>query len=556
MKHPDPSRPLVRAARRAVAALLLLALPCGAAAGPSWKHSAAVQVHVHEQPLATLLRTLSAESGLPLVLSDAVKASVSGRFRGPPQQVFEELLAAHGLTQFFDGHALHVNTLGETSSRVLPLPAERVGRLRAMLAQLGIADSAPALRWLQPEPHLVVSGPPRLIQLVGELCALMEQSAVQPGAPTLKVFRLRQAWARDFSISHGGQTVELPGVATLLRRAMGLGESKSAGAGHENREGRRASLPAKGAGSLAGAGESNLGPAAAASPAAGPAPAGEAGLFSPSVTDDPGANLVIVRDTAARMPLYEALIQEFDRPQQLLEITATVIDVDASQSEQLGVNWRLQRKQGLDLAVGRPGSELAGSAAELLAGASGLSGLVGSIVLGRQNQHFSATLEAMVRDGQARLSAKPRVLTLNNHEALLESRQSFFVRVAGRDAGNLFELSAGLSMRVTPQLVGSGEAQQVKLLISIEDGTLSQERVDQVPVVNRKNLNTQAVIQLGDSLFIGGYEIEQSSQELGRVPGLGDLPLVGALFRQKEQRQRRSERMFLITPRLIGEPRP
>jgi len=147
MKHPDPSRPLVRAARRAVAALLLLALPCGAAAGPSWKHSAAVQVHVHEQPLATLLRTLSAESGLPLVLSDAVKASVSGRFRGPPQQVFEELLAAHGLTQFFDGHALHVNTLGETSSRVLPLPAERVGRLRAMLAQLGIADSAPALRW-------------------------------------------------------------------------------------------------------------------------------------------------------------------------------------------------------------------------------------------------------------------------------------------------------------------------------------------------------------------------------------------------------------------------
>jgi type III secretion protein C len=77
--------------------------------------------------------------------------------------------------------------------------------------------------------------------------------------------------------------------------------------------------------------------------------------------------------------------------------------------------------------------------------------------------------------------------------------------------------------------------------------------VDQIPVVSRQAISTQAVVGDGESLLIGGYVIEERRDGKTSVPGLSSLPIIGALFRQTSTEYRRVERMFLITPR-SGRP--
>ncbi|MFY7942891.1 MAG: hypothetical protein ACOVOX_18465, partial [Burkholderiaceae bacterium] len=142
---------------------------------------------------------------------------------------------------------------------------------------------------------------------------------------------------------------------------------------------------------------------------------------------------------------------------------------------------------------------------------------------------------------------------MDNSEAVLQSTREFFVRVAGKDQVDLFNVSLGLVMRVTPSLVEDEQGRRFKLQIRIEDGnTNSGAQVDQIPVVNRNAIATQALVGDGQSLLIGGYIIEERKNTRSGVPVLSDVPVLGWLFGQRGNEVKRVERMFLITPRKIN----
>jgi type III secretion protein C len=96
---------------------------------------------------------------------------------------------------------------------------------------------------------------------------------------------------------------------------------------------------------------------------------------------------------------------------------------------------------------------------------------------------------------------------------------------------------------------------RIKLMVSIEDGRISGEKVDQIPVVDRSTINTQAVMLEGESLLIGGMTRDANDSKVDKVPLLGDIPGIGALFRSKADSNTRIERLILITPRLIDSRR-
>jgi type III secretion protein C len=145
------------------------------------------------------------------------------------------------------------------------------------------------------------------------------------------------------------------------------------------------------------------------------------------------------------------------------------------------------------------------------------------------------------------------VLTLNNTEAVLQSTSEFFVRVAGKDQVDLFNVSLGLMMRVTPTLVDDAQGKRFKLQVRIEDGnTNSGAQVDQIPVVNRNAISTQAVVGDGQSLLIGGYTIEDQRNGKAGVPFLSEVPGLRWLFGQRTTSTKRVERLFMITPRLVS----
>jgi hypothetical protein len=152
--------------------------------------------------------------------------------------------------------------------------------------------------------------------------------------------------------------------------------------------------------------------------------------------------------------------------------------------------------------------------------------------------------------------SSPQVLTLSNVEAVFDSSQTFYVRVAGRDAVDLFNVSAGTTLRVTPHVFKEGEESRIKMRVSIEDGALSTRTVDTLPVVDRASISTQAMIFEGESLLVGGITRDSRNEAETRVPFLADLPWVGGLFRHRQAQSERLERLFLITPRLAPARRP
>jgi type III secretion protein C len=137
-------------------------------------------------------------------------------------------------------------------------------------------------------------------------------------------------------------------------------------------------------------------------------------------------------------------------------------------------------------------------------------------------------------------------------EAVFDNSSTFFVRVAGREQVDLFNVSAGTQLRVTPHVFRDRDQTRIKLLVNVEDGNITGRQVDQIPVVERSTVNTQALIAEGESLLIGGMIRETQATSEDKVPGLGDVPIVGNLFKTKASSNTRVERMFLITPRMAG----
>jgi type III secretion protein C len=123
--------------------------------------------------------------------------------------------------------------------------------------------------------------------------------------------------------------------------------------------------------------------------------------------------------------------------------------------------------------------------------------------------------------------------------------------VQGYQSGDLYSVSAGVSLRVLPSIVADQATPQIRLDVHIEDGQLTSQVVGQLPVVSNSTIDTQALIEEGQSLLIAGYTVDQDDSSTSGVPGLSKLPLIGKLFQFKHHQGQKFQRLFLLTPRIV-----
>ncbi|MGH8239877.1 MAG: type III secretion system outer membrane ring subunit SctC, partial [Steroidobacteraceae bacterium] len=288
----------------------------------------------------------------------------------------------------------------------------------------------------------------------------------------------------------------------------------------------------------------------------------------------------VVRDRPDRMAFYEAVIRALDVKPGLVEIEARILEVSSDSIDSLGIDWRLHSGEidlqfsrgdlpnlGFDTAIApdaprsgplppnavRPGfGQIPDAGIVPPVPSSDLRrGAVLTTVLGDSGRFLIARINALAQDGKANVLATPRVMTLDNVEAVLENVNTFFVRVAGNLDVALFDLSAGTSLRVTPLIVTEDGKRKIKLAIRIEDGAITGQSVDQIPIVRRSSIGTQAFIAEGESLLIGGYEsTAQRDSEVG-IPGLSSVPVLGRLFKYREKQSTQVQRLFMLTPRVV-----
>jgi type III secretion protein C len=495
-----------------------------------------------------------------------------------------------GLIWYFDGRVLYVYPSTAVESAVLRLVESSPAQLQRTLDRLGISDSRFPLSFDGPRGTLMVSGPKRYVELVRQAASASDRSPDGADSTTaMRVFGLKFAFADDYTVNSGGREFRVPGVVNILRQAYAsqgrsrVGESRHVGLTQrtpmENANG--AGAPNNGGGGGGGVlpvlpdlnGQRDA--AGTDGAAANGGDEQERTVSNargvPSFAADPRTNSVIVRDIPSRIEQYEAVIRRLDERPRLVELETNIVEINAEDYSALGIDWRVvgRRAQaevgggGISNSITNPrnGSNPAPDNPnnDPLLTLGNIAGTVLGVVAGNRTQLF-ARISALEQAGKASVSAQPKVMTLNNVEAALDATNTFYVRVQGFQAAQLFDISAGTSIRITPSVVSpftdgapedAAAKEMVRMLIKIEDGGLTDQEVDRLPVVQRTTINTQSLVAEGSTLLIAGYAQERESRDRTAVPGLSRIPVLGNLFKSSSNSRTRVERLFMITPRVV-----
>jgi len=557
---------------------LLVAAPAVHAADLPWA-GRPYQIVANEKPLADLLRELAASQGTTAVIDSKVSGTISGKFGGSPIKTLNSLCATYGLSWYYDGAFLYIDPSSDAKSEVLSIgnATGNAGWLIQSLTQLRIYDPRYPLLVSGREGTARVTGPKRYVEMVRQVARLLDaKSALNDGAE-IRLFPLKYAWAADFKITRSGKEVAIAGVANTLRALYGRTSNAPSQPQSSSSAARALTSYAVGAdrqlklssGDVVNAPRVDLPGMPPASD--GDAPQGLAGFATdnaqlPQFQADTRMNAVLVRDIPQHMAQYEKLIAQMDVRPRLVEIEVTIMDISTDSLDSLGVDWRahsnhtdFQTGNGSNsaLTLGGGTSEAGQTGGVCCTNAQGAPitpvGMVFTASIGNTlRDYLLARVSALAQKGDADLVARPKVLTLDNNEAVLENLSDFYVRVNGYQDASLFKVTTGTSVRVTPLIVDERDGRGVMMTINIEDGDIStQNSVDQIPIVLHRAVDTQALIDEGTSLLLAGYTSETKTNASSGVPVLSNIPIVGNLFKYNEKKHEKQERFYLLTPRLV-----
>lgn len=488
-----------------------------------WKSETYTLV-ARQMSLRSALESFSVAQGIPILLSDRVTGVLSGDFKDVPSGEFLDRIAAvNNLTWYYDGTALYVYTVGEMGSTLIDLRYMKADEVLQMMVELGVEDARFPLKAASNGELILVSGPPRYVMLVSEMIARADKLASRTAYVHLgtRIFPLKHTWADNvsFNVTSSESSATIRGVAQLLEEIMNGGDG-AAPIREQNATNSTDRLSA------------NIDSA-----------------FRPVIRPDNRLNAVIVRDTVTRLPMYEQLIAELDRPQKLVEIGVTVVEL----TQQDALDWQLSLK------VAGTRDEFQGAAGQNAANlfspaALGGKGLAGALTYLGDDFTVSASLTALREKGKARSISRTSILTLNNMAAEMTDTQSYHARVIGTEVATLEEVSAGTKLQVKPRIVASGTPttpDRIWLSMELQDGGFVSITVDAMPMTRTSSLETQAEVLEGHSIMLAGYLRDIKESGGWGIPYLRDIPWIGWLFGGVSYRDETVQRMFILTPYVI-----
>ena len=488
-----------------------------------WKSSEYTLV-ARQMPIREALESFSVAQGIPILLSDRVAGILSGDFKGvTPADFLDRISAVHNLTWYYDGTALYIYTVGEMGSTLIDLKYMKADEVLSMMVELGVEDARFPLKTASNGELIMVSGPPRYVMLVSEMIARADKLREQRTftAVETRIFPLKYTWADDvsFNVTSPESTTTIRGIARLLEEIMN-GSSGPA----PMREGESTNSTDRLAANTDSA-------------------------FRPVIRPDNRMNAVIVRDTSTRIPIYEKLIADLDKPQKLVEIGITVVEL----SQEDALDWQLSLKVAgtKDEFEGAAGQ----NAANLFNPATlGGKGLAGALTYLGDDVSVSASLTALREKGKARSISRTSILTLNNMAAEMTDTQSYHARVVGTEVASLEEVSAGTKLQVKPRIVQSASTNvpnRLWLSMELQDGGFEAITVDAMPMTRTSSLETQAAVLEGHSIMLAGYLRDIKESGGWGIPYLRDIPWIGWLFGGVSMRDEIVQRMFILTPYVI-----
>ncbi len=306
----------------------------------------------------------------------------------------------------------------------------------------------------------------------------------------------------------------------------------------------------------------------APSQAEGPLPTGGPAGF---IQADPSTNSLII---TASEPVYRnlrAVIDQLDARRAQVYIESLIVEVTSDKAAELGVQWAgLSGDSSSRYRVGALSGFSSGgnNLVNLAAGAAGLTEPVlpgNGLNLGIFRQiggslGLGAVARALESDGNANILSMPNLITLDNEEARIIVGQNvpfvtgqFTTQASGGGAGvNPFQTiereDVGLSLRVRPQISEGGT---VKLAIYQETSNIAPTSGAADIITNKRSIETNVLVDDGQIIVLGGLIEDTANDTMEKVPGLGDIPVVGNLFKYQTRKRTKTNLMVFLRPTVI-----
>ncbi|PJG60111.1 type III secretion system outer membrane ring subunit SctC [Aeromonas cavernicola] len=492
------------------------------------------------ESLRSFFDALAIQLKKPVIVSKlAARKQISGDFDFSNSQVLMEILSQQlGLVWYHDGQAIYVYDASEIRNAVISLRSMSLSAFNDFLRRSGLYDKRYPLRGDGSNGTFYVSGPPVFVDLVINTANMLDKQndGIELGLQKIGVVRLNNTFVSDRVYALRDQKIVIPGMATVIEQLLkdesgALQNVVSGGAISSRQPAVRADIPAmpdftRDGETTTRAYSNEVGLAEALKQ---PVSASEIKVIA-----YPDTNSLLIKGTSAQVHFIEQLATALDVAKRHVELSLWIIDLNREDLEQLGVSWSGSAVVGNTFGV-------------TLNQASSISTLDG--------RRFIASIKALEQKKKATVISRPVVLTQENVPAIFDNSRTFYTKLIGERNSSLAHVTYGTLVSVLPRFSADG---QIEMSLNIEDGndfkTPDTERPESLPEVGRTHISTVARVPQDKSLLIGGYTRDANTADTAKVPFLGDLPVVGGLFRYRSTSMNNTVRVFLIQPREITEP--
>lgn len=263
---------------------------------------------------------------------------------------------------------------------------------------------------------------------------------------------------------------------------------------------------------------------------------------------DPNTNSIIIVTSPENAELIRGILEQLDRlPEQVL-IETIIVEATLDATTKLGVEWAYNRA---NVETGQSGS--VGADFGLRRTTPPLEGLRYSLSGGS----IDGLLNALATDNRFQVLSTPRIFTSNNVQAQINISQSVpFVLSTREDPnGNItFNYSfqdVGIVLTVTPRITANGF---VTMDITQTANDLQGFTTFNAPIVNQRQANTTVSVRDGETVILGGIIRNTVSSNVRKIPLLGDIPLLGELFKTSSRSNVKTELLVFLTPRIVRNP--
>lgn len=250
-------------------------------------------------------------------------------------------------------------------------------------------------------------------------------------------------------------------------------------------------------------------------------------LSDGQVAADDRQNALLTTGTSEAVDTVRAFVAEIDRPSRQVMFEVKVIDLmPQNDASNVGIQFG-----GVDL-LGQPASSAT------------------AFAFTRGTVQLNATVNFLVSKGSAKVLATPRLVTLNNHEASMLIGETYPIIYFDIRSGNqqIQTIDIGVKLRMTPTIGSDGS-----IVADLHPEYSEIQGFEQTyPIVASRKVDSTLRVRDGETIVLGGLLREIGAETVTKLPILGDLPILGTVFRNRQKTAERDEIVFLITPHILN----